>query len=257
MKAVLFVLACITAGHIVCAQDPSAVSDLSQTEFALEQADTVHRLAAPDQVETTRSYQQEVMAVRKFDDNKWREVVRDVDFRETPRKEEKAAGPMRFSVPWAGSVLRLVSYAVIAAVIGALVYFVLKNILIGRKIRRTEWESTDVEQPMDHIEAIDIQALLERARRDGDLKLVVRLYYLELLKQLNQLGAIQWKKDKTNRDYLSELFSGNFFFEDIRSLTQSYEAVWYGDHDLRPESYRNLTERFEQLSREINARAQG
>lgn len=253
MRTVLFVIVFFIAGRTACAQDTSAVTDLSQVEFALEQTETVQRLVAPDQVATTRSYQQRELVVRKFDDNKWKEIVGDVDYTEKPRKEDKKeASPVRFSMPWGGSVLRFISYAVIAAVIGALVYFVLKNISFSLKIRRTELKSADLEQPVDHIEEIDINALLERARREGDLKLVVRLYYLELLKQLNQRGVIQWKKDKTNKDYLSELFSSNFFFEDIRRLTLSYEAVWYGDHDLRPESYHNLTERFEQLYREIN-----
>jgi hypothetical protein len=66
-----------------------------------------------------------------------------------------------------------------------------------------------------------------------------------MLKKLNEIGMIAWKRDKTNRDYLGELFQRNFLFDEIRKLTLSYEAVWYGEHELKAESYQELTKRFE------------
>jgi hypothetical protein len=89
--------------------------------------------------------------------------------------------------------------------------------------------------------------LLAQARSAGNFKLAVRFYFLSILKKLHNSGIISWKRDKTNRDYLYELFSRNYYFEEIRRLTNSYEEVWYGEHVLTEESFQVLTEDFERI----------
>jgi hypothetical protein len=79
----------------------------------------------------------------------------------------------------------------------------------------------------------------------------VRLYFLDLLKKLNENGVIVWTKDKTNRDYLSELFSKQFHFDEIRRLTLAYERVWYGEHIPTEESYRELRNDFQQTNQKL------
>jgi hypothetical protein len=99
---------------------------------------------------------------------------------------------------------------------------------------------------------MDIEALLEQARRSGDFKAAVRLYYLKLLKRLHEMEKIVWKKEKTNRDYLSELFAKDFHFQRMRGLTLSYESVWYGDHDINPESFQRICSQFESVFTELS-----
>lgn len=215
-----------------------------------EEGANEHTLVSPDELEATRSYQSGAVPLRPFDEGKWQKIVEGINYTEEPSeiREQKLFGP------WGGALLRLISYTVIVGVLVLLVYYVGRYVSFGLKIQRTKLESEDLEKPVEDIGTLDIRQLLEQAKREGNFKLAVRLYYLDLLRRLNEKGAIAWKKDKTNREYLAELFSADFFFDDIRRLTLSYEAVWYGDHNLRADSFAVISTRFENINSKINSK---
>ena len=152
-------------------------------------------------------------------------------------------------------MLKILAYLVIFGFIGLVIYLVAKNVSLDLKIKREALHTEDLEKTVDDIGNIDIAGLLEQARRDGDFRLAVRLYYLGLLKKLNEMEKIVWKKDKTNRDYLGELFAKEFYYSQMRRLTLSYEAVWYGEHDLDPESFNRLSSQFELVFQELNTQS--
>lgn len=207
-----------------------------------------HTLLSPDELATSKSYRSQELEVRKFDEQKWKEVVNGVDYQEHEEKRKK----QQASVPWAGKALKIFSFVVIGALLITVIYYVTRHISLGFKIERTSLDTENAAAPVEDIAELDIDQLLDQAIRDGNHKLAVRLYYLGLLKKLNEKGAIVWKKDKTNRDYLTELFSANIFFDDVRRLTLSYESVWYGDHDLKSETFQSLTAQFENIYGKIN-----
>ncbi len=217
-----------------------------------------HTLVDPVELQSTRDYQASPMSVNRFDEEKWKEIVGNVNFKEEePEKKkenEKKAGETSAispTLPWGGPLLRIIAYVVITAVIVALVYLVVRNISFDLKIRRTEITGSDLANPVEDIQTIDVETALEKAIKEGDFRLAVRLYYLDLLKKLNETGVIVWKKDKTNRDYLGELFARDYF-EDIRKLTFLYERVWYGDHDLQSKSFDDLSVRFQAVRAKIH-----
>ena len=239
----------------VWAQDSEAseVAPFKKSDHFIEEdeeAENTHALVPPDQLESTRSYQAKSLSRTDFDEQKWKKIVGDVDFNEVVKKKEQPVASKPLDIPWGGPLLRLISYAVVTGVVILLIYFIVRNISLDLHIKRAKVEE-NLGRPVENIEELDIQALLERAINVGDFKLAVRLYYLRLLKKLHEQNVIVWKKDKTNRDYLSELFSRDFFFDEINRLTLSYESVWYGDHMLRSESFRTLTDRFESLHEKI------
>lgn len=210
-----------------------------------------HALVVPKELETTRRYEAENISVRKFDEKKWKKIVGGEKFEETP--PELSRTPMHFSAPWAGPLLKVVAYLVVVGVIVLVIYLVVRNISLDLKIKREELKTDDLEKPVEDIEKVDIAGLLEQARREGNFRLAVRLYYLGLLKKLHEMNKIVWKKDKTNRDYLAELFSKEFYFQEMRRLTLSYEAVWYGEHDLNPESFHRISSQFESVFQDLNS----
>jgi hypothetical protein len=211
--------------------------------------ETPHELVAPGNLKTSRDYHGERIRLRKFDEGKWKAIVGDLDYSEQP-VEEKDREP--FSLPWAGPVLKVIAYVVIIGLVVFLLYYITKNITFDLRIERSKLQTEDLEKPVENIDGLEIDALLEQALREGNSRMAIRLYYLGLLKKLNAAGMIVWKKDKTNRDYLSELFLKDFCYRDIQRLTVSYEAVWYGEHTLRGESLERLTKEFERAYREVN-----
>jgi hypothetical protein len=184
--------------------------------------------------------------------------VRDTDYNEKKpekKKDEAKSGESNGSrsiAPWGGAVFRLIAYAVMIGVVILLLYLVLKNISLKQKLTKTNITREDYEAPVENIEEIDIDSWLRQARAEGNLRLAIRLYYLGLLKKLNETGLIIWKKDKTNRDYLTELFSRNEYFDEVKTLTLSYEQVWYGEHSLTSESFEKIIAGFETVYNKLN-----
>lgn len=214
--------------------------------------EAAHQLLPPDETESTLTYRNEPIATRKFDEKKWQEIVGDQTFEEGPVKETKPQKRTdQISLPWAGPVLQLISYIVIIGVVLLLLYLVFKNISVDMKISKAKLQTDNIDR-MENIEDVDIQTLLSRARAEGDLRVAVRLYYLGLLKRLHELKMIVWKKDKTNRDYLSELFANGFHFDEVRKLTNSYESVWYGEHPIHFEAFQHLSGQFESVYTKID-----
>jgi hypothetical protein len=233
--------------------------DASEYDGENEEATTeeqTHQVMAPEELRSTKEYQSGPVDLRKFDSRKWKEIAGTTDYNEKapekPKEEKGSENSLPSLPPWGGVVLRLIAYAVIAGVIILLLYLVIKNISFDVKLKKTKVTQEDFEAPVENIEEIDIELLLQQARSEGNYRLAVRLYYLGLLKKLNETGMIAWKKDKTNRDYLTELFQHEYHFDEIKQLTLSYEQVWYGEHGLTHDSFLRITSRFESVYKQMN-----
>ncbi len=212
-----------------------------------------HTLIEPDALEGTRDYKAEKISVRKFDEKKWKAIVGSTDYEEKPEEEPKTKEQFRTeSTPWNSELLRVISFVLIIAIVLFLLYYLLKNTTFEEKLRNKSFEIHDSVAHVENIEDLDIQTLLQKTLAEGNLRLAIRLYYLGLLKKLNDVGLIAWKRDKTNRDYLSELFSKEYYFEEVKKLTLAYEQVWYGEHTITHESFQKLSHNFETIHQKLN-----
>jgi hypothetical protein len=210
--------------------------------------ETEHVLISPAELNTTQVYQSETVTLQKFDETRWKEIVGNVTFEEEAEEEESTTEDSPVSLPpWGGMLLKIISYIIIIAIVIFLLYYVIKSISFDNRINRATVKSDVAGDVLENIEEADIDGLLAQARSAGNFKLAVRFYFLSILKKLHNSGIIAWKRDKTNRDYLYELFSRNYYFEEIRRLTNSYEEVWYGEHVLSEESFQVLTKDFERV----------
>jgi hypothetical protein len=215
--------------------------------------DSAPSTVEPERLESSTHFQSEKITRKKFDESKWKEIVGSTDYEEKPRKEAPDTTPVRErSQPIDGTFIRVLAYAAITAVFVLLLYYVIKNTSVRFKPKTKSRIKDDLEKPLDNIEDFDSHSLVDEAIAQGNFRLAVRLYYLGLLKKLNEAGVIKWKKDKTNRDYLSEIFSSDFFYDDIRKLTIAYEHVWYGQHTTSEASFRTLFAKFETMSEKLN-----
>ncbi len=74
----------------------------------------------------------------------------------------------------------------------------------------------------------DFLSLADEVRRQGNLRLASRMYYMHVLKVLDENEAIRWMPRKTNQDYLVECRLANFRPAFAR-LTYLFDYAWYGD----------------------------
>jgi hypothetical protein len=145
-------------------------------------------------------------------------------------------------------------------VVGLIVYvlvLILRNISLksDKKVTPKALAPADV-IVIEDIQELETDRLLREAISSGNYRLAVRMCFLGMLKTLDEDGFIKWKRDKTNRDYLSELFTRQHYYDEIRQLTLNYEVVWYGEHDLTPVAYEDLIGSFKALGSKLNSSKQ-
>jgi hypothetical protein len=259
MKRLILCVFFMTAGAMAFAQDEPVVEVDTTTVEAYEYDENVFSEAPgptvnPKDTEATAAYMTEDQSRKKFDDKDWRAIVGDVNYEEKPEEKEepkkKEAREPWFKFPTINpAVLRIRSFAVIFIVLAVIIYFLARNITFSQSIKKMK--TPDISAPVENIEEVDIDGLLRKALADGDLRAAVRVHYLMLLKKLNEVGLIAWKKDKTNRDYLSELYGRNDCYDDVRKLTLAYELVWYGERSVSRDSFDRISGEFASVNRQV------
>lgn len=193
--------------------------------------------------------------LRKADQEQWSKAVAGLDYsKDRPRqpKEEKKQttpdpGP---SFNWGGlssALGQILQVLAIIAAIAGIAYGIYRtmNAPRNRQIARDGVEITldNVEQ---YIHESDIERFLREALATGNYPLAVRLYYLQIIKQLSASGAIRWSREKTNRDYLRETRTHRLAAE-FRATTRIYERVWYGNQPLDATAFQQIEPEFKKL----------
>ncbi|HKO98751.1 MAG TPA: DUF4129 domain-containing protein [Pyrinomonadaceae bacterium] len=76
--------------------------------------------------------------------------------------------------------------------------------------------------------ALDLLSEAEALARRGELRAAIRKAYIALLVELGDRKVIHLAEHKTNRDYLSAVYSNQPLYGNVRQLTDSFERHWYG-----------------------------
>jgi hypothetical protein len=132
----------------------------------------------------------------------------------------------------------LIAVAFIAVII---FYLADSNFGLFRRKKKTPADTTGdpTEMPED-IFAINYQLEIDRAAAAGNYRLAVRLQYLRLLKSMAERDLIRYQQDKTNMDYLMQLFN-TAYYHDFFRITRHYEYSWYGHFEVSADAYRLIT----------------
>ncbi|MEM7571405.1 MAG: hypothetical protein AAF433_00840 [Bacteroidota bacterium] len=242
-------------------------------------------LILPSEVEPVPEYEwkpeaSEPVVYERFDEETHASLQRELDYSGTPAQAERRRQHRRnqnrnrsnqnipdayeeesSSSDWQIGNIRLSNTAFILIVlllIAGLGFFLYQYFDMTEK--RTKGEATnDLQLELENIEEENLslsqtETLLEKAERLGDFTTAVRLQYLALLKQLQELGMIQYQRDKTDREYRREMDKtelGDVFSE----ITIDYARNWYGQYPLDRLSYRLVAERFERLRNHLSTQA--
>jgi hypothetical protein len=108
------------------------------------------------------------------------------------------------------------------------------------------------ETGQENIHELDFAEALAQAEAAGNLRLAVRLGYLQQLKQLTDRDLIDWQPDKTNQIYLRELEASRPGARPaFAELTRQFEYAWYGELPVPPALYRQVREAQHQFERQL------
>jgi len=105
--------------------------------------------------------------------------------------------------------------------------------LFARRDRRQAGAGAGPMLDVDDIAEVDLAALLAIALAEGRPRDVVRYRFLLALQRLADARVLAWRKDKTNRQYATEVraaapAAAGAFDE----ASRVFAWVWYGDHPL-------------------------
>ena len=141
-------------------------------------------------------------------------------------------------------------YLMIGLGIAALIFLIIK--LSGMDLAHLfTGKSAEIEVPytegLENIHQISFDEELDRALKNNDFRLAVRLLYLRTLKTLNTRGRIKWELDKTNSHYVQEL-QNPIHREAFRSLTYRFEYIWYGSFRIDAPLYEKINRSFQEFN---------
>ena len=107
-------------------------------------------------------------------------------------------------------------------------------------------------------EALDIEDITElelddpirNAIEQGQFRKATRLLYLKALRELQERSLIQWRREKTNRQYLRELKRRELkgLFQDITFI---FEYIWYGEFQVDKDHFNSAYSSFLQFDQAL------
>lgn len=142
-------------------------------------------------------------------------------------------------------------------IIAAILYFIYKTYLSNGsfmfgKNKKMMAEGGLAQTDEEDIATTNWEALLQQAMNNKDLRLAVRYRYMWLLQILQRNELIQYRSDKTNYEYYTELSETNYK-QPFRQLSRQYEYTWYGHFALSTVAYAEYSDLFNNLRKQLGA----
>ena len=120
---------------------------------------------------------------------------------------------------------------IVGAFIAVLIWFLIaSDVKLFRRKAAVLQSSEDIAINED-IFSINYEQELEKAIANQNYRLGVRLMYLHVLRLFSEKNIIQYKMERTNSDYLLQLYNTRYY-KDFFRLTRNFEYVWYGKFDI-------------------------
>ena len=147
------------------------------------------------------------------------------------------------------SLFKIIIYAIL---ITTVIYTVLK--LLGTdpialfRTRKDKPLAYDITE--ENIHVIPFEDRIAKASKDGNFRLVVRLYYLYALKILSDQGLIDWIPGKTNAEYTYELQAEQARLH-FSKLTRYFDYAWYGGFDIHQSLSNRTASEFKRLKQSV------
>ncbi len=145
---------------------------------------------------------------------------------------------------------------VIAFVIGMLV-LVVAIVVMSRRSGGAPWRVGGARavvaggSKVEDLTEDDLDRRIGESEAAGDYRSAVRYHFLQLLRELQDSGYIEWRAERTNREYYRALLSTPLA-QNFSDVLMVFERVWYGEQAIEAPDYASIAPRFAQLR--VNAR---
>lgn len=140
-------------------------------------------------------------------------------------------------------------------IVGYVIFLIVKIILnkegkwvFGKSTTKKIYTDEEIEKNLIYV---DFEKLVHETLAKGDNRLVIRYYYLWLLKRLSEKNIIDWHVEKTNSDYLYEIHAADLK-TDFQYLSYLYNYIWYGEFEMTEQTFQNAKGAFEKTLKSLN-----
>lgn len=130
-------------------------------------------------------------------------------------------------------------YILIALAVAAIVFGSYKSEVKGLFFSNKNKNGLNASEILEDIHSIDYEKMIEEAIAGKKYRYAIRLNYLRSLKFLSDKEIINWKINKTNREFLKEIKS-NTIKSKFEKLTTDFESIWYGGFEIDHSEYKHL-----------------
>lgn len=188
---------------------------------------------------------------KSFDRQTWRKATRGLDYtvkkrRQKPRSEQQ----VQTSKNENSRTLFIILGVILLAMIVALLIAAFTGHL-GPKNKSYKGTQVSVEAIEANIFERDLQHFIREALGAENYRRVIRLYFLETLKELAVQKKIKWKKEKTNRIYFYELQSSGLA-DEFERLALIFDRVRYGQAEIKSVDFDRVAPDFKAFLRKLN-----
>ena len=221
-----------------------------QTAPPIEADSIIFDTQSPEDSETLFDVISDTAAVqtRAVPDSVVKKMQTDEDYwyvNTAPERQKKKEGKIAQEEKWYQSdwFVNLLWFLVVGSFVAILIWFLASsNIKLFRK-RPAAAANEDSDVTEETIFALQYDKEIKQAIAHQNYRLATRLWYLRTLKDLAERDIIQYKQDKTNSDYVTELYQTPYHKSFFR-LTRSFEYTWYGHFELTADSFDLLQKDF-------------
>ena len=199
-----------------------------------------------------------VNANHEIQKSAWEKSTRKINYKETFKEPDfpennteikpRTKHRRNLSLP---PLLMMLPLIVLAVILIVLIILFIKGSYessISRKVSK-EKIIEEIDNP-DEFTRSDLDKYLEKALKEKNYRLAIRIHFLMIIKLLQDKELIKWKKEKTNFDYYNEL--DRIELKDpFRYLIKVFEKVWYANYYINYGLYNELSNQFNNLNNQI------
>jgi hypothetical protein len=216
----------------------SQVSTTTDTTSEFDKIDNVSSIHA-------RSIPDSTIQKLKSDGDYW--YINTVPPRQKQKEEKPSGGESIFEKAWFSN---LVWFLIVGSFVAILIWFLSSsNIKLFRK-RDVSIVDEDLEITEENIFSLNYEKEIHKAISDQNYRLAIRLWYLSVLKEMADKNIIQYKHERTNRDYLDQLDDTSYYNGFFR-LTRNFEYSWYGQFPLQADTFQLLQKDFQTFKQQL------
>jgi hypothetical protein len=150
-----------------------------------------------------------------------------------------------------GTAWDILIYILIALAVIAILFGIYKSEVKTLFFSNKNINGLNASETMEDIHSIDYEKLIEDAISNNNYRYAIRLNYLRTLKILSDNGIINWKSDKTNREFIREI-NQTILKSKFENITTDFEAIWYGGFEINYSAYINLKDNYSDFNSSLD-----